>query len=285
MEDDKGFILIGAGLPRTGTMSTRTALKQLLKGDIYHMKTVMEEPVLPFWNKVLAKEASIADWKEAMADFRGGVDYPVSFYYKELMKAYPNAKVLLNIRDPVKWYKSVEGSILRVVQLFDSWPVSWFILLMGHDAPINFNRDFNALSPSCSSSGLGMMAAVDAGEQTAVQFYHDHVNEVKAYVPSDRLLVWEVKDGWAPLCQFLGVPVPEQPFPRVNDTAEIVEKMKKIKYVSWTIVVFVPLAMALGALYMDFSTPTHYLGIFGLYLVVIGLFRLLMKRSVKNHGE
>ena len=69
-----------------------------------------------------------------------------------------------------------------------------------------------------SSSGLDLFSAVSAGQEAAVQFYQDHVEEVKRLVPADKLLVYEVKQGWKPLCDFLDVPVPEKPFPRVNDT-------------------------------------------------------------------
>jgi len=115
-----------------------------------------------------------------MEDYKGGVDYPVSYFYKELMVAYPNAKVLLNVRNPVAWYQSVTNTIGRVRKITESWPGSWFVPLMGR---AELTKNVHGLSnqvPSCSSSGLGMMDACAAGEETAVQFYHDHVNEVKS---------------------------------------------------------------------------------------------------------
>jgi len=286
MGDDQGFILIGAGLPRTGTASTRAALQHLLRGDIYHMKALGERPDhQSFWKKVLDQKASMADWKDAMEDYKGGVDYPVSYFYKELMVAYPNAKVLLNVRNPVAWYQSVTNTIGRVRKITESWPGSWFVPLMGR---AELTKNVHGLSnqvPSCSSSGLGMMDACAAGEETAVQFYHDHVNEVKAHVPPGRLLVWEVKEGWAPLCKFLGIPIPDQPFPRLNDTAEMDGTRKSIQRASWLIVVLVPTAMALAAYYFNFSTPAQYLGLFGGYLLGIGLLRFLTSRFLRNRGK
>ena len=64
-----------------------------------------------------------------------------------------------------------------------------------------------------------MFGVFESGEETAVRFFNDWVEQVKSEVPSDRLLVFQVKEGWGPLCQFLGVPVPEEAFPNVNDTA------------------------------------------------------------------
>jgi len=280
MEDDQGFILIGAGLPRTGTTSTRAALSELLHGDIYHMKTV-DSDHQPFWKKVLDQKASLTDWKKTMADYKGGVDYPVSFFYKELMVAYPKAKVLLNVRDPVKWYQSVNNTIGRVHKTTKSWPCTWFMILMGQWSGLTWGD----MVPSCSSSGLSMMEACAAGEQSAVQFYHDHVNEVRAHVPAERLLVWEVKEGWAPICKFLGVPVPDIPFPRLNDTAEMIGNIKGIERASWTIVVFIPITMAAAAYYFKFSAPTQYLGLFGGYLLVIGLLRFISRQSLRNRAK
>jgi len=282
MEDDQGFILIGAGLPRTGTTSTRVALSELLHGDIYHMKEVVEHSDhQPFWKKVLDKKASLTDWKKAMADYKGGVDYPVSFFYKELMVAYPKAKVLLNVRDPVKWYQSVNNTIGRGHKTTKSWPSNWFLSLMERGDTTQTVQRLSNMVPSCSSSGLSMMEACAAGEQSAVQFYHDHVNEVRAHVPAERLLVWEVKEGWAPICKFLGVPVPDIPFPRLNDTAEMNGIRKGIERASWTIVVFIPITMAAAAYYFKFSAPTQYLGLFGGYLLVIGLLRFILHNRAK----
>ena len=160
-----------------------------------------------------------------MADYVGGVDYPVSHFYKEILEIYPKAKVLLNVRDPVKWYQSVRDSILDISIAQKSFPCNIFHHLMGTREQTQLVWDLSDPVPSSSSTGLGMFSAVSAGQDTAVQFYKDHVEEVKRHVPADKLLVFEVKEGWEPLCRFLDVPVPDCPFPRVNDT----ETMNKAK--------------------------------------------------------
>ena len=149
----------------------------------------------------------------------------MSHFYKEILEIYPEAKVLLNVRDPVKWYQSVRDSILDLSITQKSFPCNVFHHLMGTREQTQLIWDLSDPVPTSSSAGLGLFSAVSAGQDTAVQFYKDHVEEVKRHVPADQLLVFEVKDGWEPLCKFLDVPVPDCPFPRVNDT----ESMKKRK--------------------------------------------------------
>ena len=164
-------------------------------------------------------------WETLLSDYVGGVDYPVSHFYKEILEIYPEAKVLLNVRDPIKWYQSVRDSILDINITQKSFPCNVFHQIMGTAAQTQLIWDLSDPVPTSSSAGLGLFSAVSAGEDVAVQFYKDHVEEVKRHVPANQLLVFEVKEGWEPLCKFLDVPVPNCPFPRVNDT----ETMKKAK--------------------------------------------------------
>ena len=193
--EDRGYVLIGAGLPRTGTKSTRAALKHLLKGDIYHMAAVVEErdDHRPIWWKILAGKADKEDWQILLRDYRGGVDYPVSFYYKEIMEVFPNGKVLLSVRDPEKWYESVKNSIYRLVSTATRFPCSWFLVLIGkQDYNGKLVKAFCDSVPHCSTMGLGMFGAVGQGKKAALKFWEEHVNEVKSQVPKEKLLVWEV---------------------------------------------------------------------------------------------
>ena len=156
-------------------------------------------------------------WRTLLGDYVAGVDYPVSHFYKEILREFPDVKVLLNVRDPVRWYESVRDSILALHLTMQSWPCSWFHALMGTNV-VEKMMDHKGMVPTSSSAGLDLFGAVSAGQEAAVQFYQEHVEEVKRHVPSDKLLVFEVKQGWRPLCDFLNVPIPENPFPRVNDT-------------------------------------------------------------------
>ena len=169
------------------------------------------------------------------------VDYPMSLYWKDLARIFPNAKVLLNVRDPVRWYKSVDNTIAQVVKFLQtSWlalPMRCFMKLSGASNSAAF---FTCFAPTYLGPNYprGMFGAVDAGQETAVKFFNDWVESVKKEIPEERLLVFEVKNGWEPLCQFLQVPVPDEPFPNANDTAEQQAKfraMKKFCIFSYTI--------------------------------------------------
>ena len=286
MVADEGFVLIGAGLPRTGTMSTRAALKIILKGNIYHMAVVVAERPDHhwFWRKVIKGEANKSEWRKVLSDFRGGVDYPISFFYKELMEVYPNAKVLLTTRDPVKWYESVKNAIYKLQCTMQSWPCTWFLSLIGRSEMFQLVDDMSSVAPKCSSSGLGMFGAVAAGEKAAVQLWHDHVTEVKKMVPAEKLLIWEVKEGWEPLCKFLDVPVPQEPFPRVNDTKEMEKNRKTVLYASWLLIVLIPMALVSTAWYCSLSSPQHILVLAGAYFGFIQLFVILAKWRLSKFG-
>ena len=119
------FVLIGAGLPRTGTMSTYAALEMILPGKCHHMARVMSDKTdrnTTFWLRAVRGEVTDGDWRQFVNDERlsAGVDYPMSLFWKDLVRIYPNAKVLLNDRDPVRWYKSVKNTILEFGRLSSS---------------------------------------------------------------------------------------------------------------------------------------------------------------------
>jgi len=275
-EKNGKFIVVGAGLPRTGTLSTRSALKTLLHGEVYHGLVILAERTdhHHLWRQAVNKTISREGWQTILSDYVAGVDNPIAHFYKEIIEVYPDVKVLLNVRDPDKWYQSVRDSILKVSLDLTSWPCSWFAFLMGDDVQIVW--DLSEAVPSSSSSGLGLFSAVMAGRDTALEFYNDHVEEVKNHVPEDQLLVFNVKQGWEPLCKFLDLPIPDCPFPRVNDTEAILSAGRIIMYFSWLFVVFIPLGMLLASLFTDFSIVLMILS----YLLFLLLFRLISKSSL-----
>ena len=178
--------------PTIGTMSTRAALKTLLRGEVYHMmELIFERPDHhKLWKQALDKTITKEGWKTILGDYVAGVDYPVAHFYKEILEVYPDVKVLLNVRDPVRWYESVRDSILKISRIQTSWPCSWLVSLMGSDPwlPTYFSDPV----ATSSSKGYGMFSAVTAGQEAAVEFFHEHVEEVKKHVPEDKLLVFEV---------------------------------------------------------------------------------------------
>ena len=260
-DEDVEYILIGAGkcwclilghdllyclsgLPRTGTMSTFTALEKILPGKCHHMVRAFSDKNDPqFWNKASRGQMTDEDMMQFIktSKLAASVDFPMSLYWKDLARLYPNAKVLLNVRDPVKWFQSVRNTILQIVMLTQT---SWLGLpfrLMRLDAPISPAK-FTCFAPTYLGPKYpqGMFGAVLEGEETAVRFFNDWVDQVKSEIPQERLLVFEVKNGWEPLCKFLDVPVPDEPFPNVNDTVSMQAKLRSMKRfcgVAWTVMI------------------------------------------------
>ena len=177
-----------------GTLSTRSALKTLLHGEVYHGLVILAERTdhHHLWRQAVNKTISREGWQTILSDYVAGVDNPIAHFYKEIIEVYPDVKVLLNVRDPDKWYQSVRDSILKVSLDLTSWPCSWFAFLMGDDVQIVW--DLSEAVPSSSSSGLGLFSAVMAGRDTALEYYNDHLEEVKNHVPEDQLLVFNVTD-------------------------------------------------------------------------------------------
>ena len=232
---DVEFILIGAGLPRTGTLSTWAALERLLPGKCHHMLrgvTGVNDP--EFWTRASRGELSDQDWREFIRTERlsGAVDFPMSLYWRDLAALYPGAKVLLTVRDPVRWYTSVRNTIRTMCAFGISSPVAAPLrLLQRLSGQSMVAADFTCWAPTPLGPRYprGLFGVIDAGEETAVRFFNDWTAQVKAEIPADRLLVFEVREGWGPLCQFLGVPEPEEPFPNINDTAEQLHRLAKAK--------------------------------------------------------
>ena len=210
--------VIGAGLPRTGTLSQKIALEMLGFAPCYHMNNVLSDlDLVEDWRNALDGNPR---WDETLAGFESTVDWPGSYYYRELMEKYPEAKIVLGTRDGESWARSMRETI---------WALFYDDVLMRHlsDARMvvdpKWRRYIEMMQEMWRRSGLLNGAeTTDEWMIDAIDRYHE---QVKSDVPSDRLLVWSVAEGWGPLCEFLEVPVPDEPFPRVNDTAGFVERL------------------------------------------------------------
>ena len=205
------MILIGAGFPRTGTMSLRVALNELGVGPCHHMAAVlMDKKQAPLWQAIVDGEEP--DFEAIYASYQSTVDAPGCFYYKELMEKYPDAKGLLSVRDPERWYSSVKESIY-LSYLMPRW-MEWLPRI----GPLSTIGPFLRLVRTMIWEGVFDKRFED--KAYAVSIFDDHIEEVKRVVPPERLLVFSVKEGWEPLCDFLDVPVPEERlFPHLNDKA------------------------------------------------------------------
>lgn len=207
-------------------MSTKLAL-QKLGYRTHHMIDVLKcnPEHLPLWKRVGEGEEEVL--KDIFAGYTACVDFPGCYYYKQFIKWNPNAKVLLNVRDsPEVWEKSARDTICHPtdcplqseVTWMLSWiPYSWFSYIYHFGKHVYRS---NKVLPGHNTDLLDPKTDIK-------QVYIDWIEQVKAVVPSDKLLVFNVKQGWAPLCQFLDKPVPDEPFPRTNDTEQFKQVMKK----------------------------------------------------------
>src|SRR5574338_871095 len=188
--------VVGAGVGRTGTMSLKLALERLLGAPCYHMAEVFAHPEhVPVWHAAARGEP--VDWESLFHGYAAAVDWPVASFWPEVSAAFPDAVILHSVRDPQSWWKSASGTI---------FPAS-------RDARGEWRDMIEAVF------GTRFTAALD-DERACLAAYERHNADVRARAPKQRLVEWTPSDGWAPLCAALGVPVPNEPFPRVNTSEE-----------------------------------------------------------------
>ncbi len=199
--------VIGAGFGRTGTLSLKQALEQLGLGPCHHMEEVMAHPEqIPAWHAAGRGEAM--DWDTVLGSYRSSVDWPSAQFWRELADRYPAAKVVLTIRDTERWYESFSGTILTLIRGRESAPNPTIRSILDMCSDVVVSRAFDGQ--------MDDPAWIKAA-------FERHIAEVKATIPPGRLLVFQVADGWGPLCDFLDKPVPATEFPRTNSTPEFWE--------------------------------------------------------------
>ena len=197
--------VIGAGLSRTGTLSMKAALSRLGFTPCYHAAEVVlprpgcNEGHLEAWYAHY-RDGRPIDWRWLLRAYRASVDAPACLHYREQLAAFPEARVVLATRDPDAW--------------FDSWQALWEVIEEVRDpARIVRFHAFPLLLQAMLDRHFG--GRVERGPN--IDAFHRHHADVRRDVPRDRLLEFQVGEGWAPLCGFLGVDVPDEPFPRLND--------------------------------------------------------------------
>lgn len=203
--------VIGAGLGRTGTESLKKALEQLGFGNCYHMFELMKNPEhLPEWEKLQRGETP--NYELLFKGYQSCTDFPAAIYYREFMQQYPEAKVVLTVRDADKWYDSAAKTIFRKI------PAVFMAMLPLFGLFSKMARSYLPIH-TCAQSVVheGFFYGRTHDREYTKTIFNAWNEEVKRTVPVERLLVFEVKDGWQPLCDFLGVPAPSVPFPRAND--------------------------------------------------------------------
>jgi Sulfotransferase domain len=191
--------IVGSGLGRTGTKSMQTALTMLGYGPCHHMVEVFAHPEsMALW---IEAGAGRPDWEAIFEGYQSMVDYPGAAYWREIAAYYPRAKVLHTVRDADQWFDSTQATI--------------------------FAPGGMALSDGPLAAFFGSIAnRVVAGSRERIHdrafmtdYFRRNTEEVKAAIPAERLLIVEAGEGWERLCEFLGVPVPAEPFPSENSRA------------------------------------------------------------------
>jgi hypothetical protein len=194
--------IVGSGLGRTGTKSLQSALNMLGFGPCHHMVEVFAHPEsVPLW---IAAAAGRPDWDAVFAGYGAMVDYPGAHYWRQIAAYYPHAKVLHTVRDPDEWFNSTQATI--------------FALDGASSRPPPFSEFF--------ASFLGSLREHMQDRAYMTDYFRRHTEEVKRIIPPERLLIYEVGQGWEPLCKFLGVKVPEASYPNENSRAEFIARVR-----------------------------------------------------------
>jgi hypothetical protein len=191
--------VVGAGLGRTGTHSLKIALEQLLGGPCHHMVEVFGHPEqIPFWSAAMRDEP--VDWEALLDGYVAVVDFPGAAVWRSIAATFPDAPILLSTRSSTDaWWKSAHETILAVRPELPPGSEGWVAMS---------EAMFGRISPDPQDE-----VATKAG-------YERHNEAVRAEVPASRLIEWQPADGWGPICEGLGLPVPDEPFPLTNTTAE-----------------------------------------------------------------
>ncbi|GAA2214491.1 sulfotransferase family protein [Nonomuraea monospora] len=218
--------VIGAGFPRTGTSSMKAALERLGFGPCHHMFDVGSDPDRARRWAPLADAGTAPDWDHVFEGFRSAVDWPASFFWRELADAYPEAKVILTVRDPHAWLASMQALIANGPARLQA------DRLAPEMAPLVENMNTTRpLLERMIREGLGSDRAFGEplDEKDSLLAFERHVATVKESLPPERLLVFDVREGWEPLCRFLGVDVPDgEPFPHLNDSQVMEQSIDRL---------------------------------------------------------
>ncbi len=193
--------VVGAGLGRTGTMSLKLALEKLLGGPCYHMMEVFPRPEhVSMWHTAIRGE--MPNWDVLFEGFVSAVDWPASAFWPQLADAYPKAPIVLSVRDADSWWKSANETIFEAAfRRFPGEADNPWLMMVTDLFETTFTKGF-------------------LEEDKAKAAFERHNDDVRRTAPPDRLLEWEIGAGWEPICDVLGLPVPDEPFPHANTTEE-----------------------------------------------------------------
>lgn len=207
--------LINAGLGRTGTTSLQVALERLGFGECFHMFDIVgSDERLAQWERIVC-DGKPADWKAVFDGYTSAVDGPCAVYYPQLMETFPDAKVMLTVRDAEGWYRSTHDTLYQ------------FAVRGARNPPEAGSRQARMGRLTNTLVWNGLFEGRFSDKEFAIDVYHQHNQRVIDSVDPGNLLVWDVKQGWEPLCGFLGVAPPRgEDFPHVNDTESMLKVIR-----------------------------------------------------------
>lgn len=162
---------------------------------------------------VRAYQTRTANWDSIFENYDAAVDWPAAEFWPELVQEYPDAKVILTVRDPEDWYESVAKTI-------NEWPM---------DPNIRWPRRMlkaRAMARAIVKEGV---LRDFSNKEAMISKFTDNIEYVKKLVPPERLLIFHVDDGWGPLCRFLGSTPPNTQFPRCNRGDDFVKRLLWLK--------------------------------------------------------
>jgi hypothetical protein len=201
--------VIGSGLGRTGTKSLQSALNLLGFGPCHHMVEVFAHPEsMPLW---VEAGAGAARWDAIFENYKSAVDYPSAAHWRALAAWSPQAKIIHTVRDPQAWFESTQATIFAP----DGLPAR---AMASNDAGVaDFFKSFT-----------GAFADHLHDRAFLTEYFMQHTEAVKAAIAPERLLIYQSSDGWAPLCEFLGVDIPASPYPAENSRSEFIARNLKL---------------------------------------------------------
>ncbi|MFD0683209.1 sulfotransferase family protein [Actinomadura fibrosa] len=208
--------LINAGLGRTGTTSLKAALDRLGYGPCYHMFDVVgDEARLAQWERIVC-DGEPPDWDAVFAGYTSAVDGPSAIYYREMAEAFPEAKIVLTVRDAERWYRSTYDTLYQ------------FVLANEKGAPPPGSMPARIYRVTSTMVWDGLFGGRFSDKEHAIEVFDRHNREVVDHFGPERVLVYDVAQGWGPLCGFLGVEAPPEDFPRLNDTASMRKQLARM---------------------------------------------------------
>ncbi|MGE5378070.1 MAG: sulfotransferase family protein [Bacteroidota bacterium] len=209
--------VIGAGFGRTGTHSLGFALEKLGFGPCYNMHEVAKnQGHRELWNKALDGEH--VDWDHMFSSYKSTVEWPGVTFFDEIVQHYPDARVILTWRDPEDWYGSAQNTIFEALEL-------------SVQNPDPDKRESHSLTRRLILEHT--FGGRYSEKEYVIEVYQKHIQHVVELVPRERLLQFDIRDGWKPLCDFLQTAIPAEPFPKVNERSEFIDSapewVKKIR--------------------------------------------------------